>query len=133
MKSGRRTFVPVVYLIIGMVLLILGCTGVVDEFWNGMGCGLIAVGILRMVRLFRFHKDDTYREKVEIEMTDERNRFIRGKAWSWAGYLFILVSGISVIVLKIAGQDLLSMAASCAVCLMLILYWAAYLILRKKY
>lgn len=133
MKSGRRALLSGIYLVLGVILFILSSAGVVDEFWNGMGCGLIAVSILQMVRLFRFHKDDTYREKVEIEMTDERNRFIRGKAWSWAGYLFILVSGISVIVLKIAGQDLLSMAASCAVCLMLILYWAAYLILRKKY
>ena len=68
-----------------------------------------------------------------IAANDERNHFIRGKAWSWAGYLFILITGFSVIGFKLANHDLLSQAASWAVCLMLILYWGAYLVLEKKY
>ena len=31
------------------------------------------------------------------------------------------------------GQELLSFAASWAVCLMLVLYWGSYLWLRRKY
>ena len=133
MNSGRRTVAYIFMMIFGVLLLGLGCAGIVDEFWSGMGGSLMAVAVLRLVRLRRFSKDEAYREKVETEIGDERNSFIRGKAWGWAGYIFILICAVSTIVLRIAGQELLSMAASCAVCLMLVLYWAAHYLLKRKY
>jgi len=133
MKLGRKTAIYVVYIILGVALLALGIAEIVDSFWSGMGSGLLAVSILRLVQLCRIRKDETYREKVETERTDERNRFLRNKAWAWAGYLFILIAAVLIIVLRVMGQELLSMAASGAVCLMLVLYWVAYLILKKKY
>ena len=133
MRQDRRFLVSAVWLVLGAVLAALGFAGQVDEFWCGMGVALILVGILRTVRMYRFRKDENYREKVQIETEDERNRFLRGRAWAWAGYLFILIAAVATIVLKVMGQDLLSMAASGAVCLMLVLYWGAYLVARKKY
>lgn len=133
MNTGKNVAKYIILLVIGVVLMALGIAEIIDEYWSGMGGGFIAVSILRLIRLHRLNKDENYREKLETEVTDERNRFLRNKAWAWAGYLFILIAGIAVIVLKIVGQDLLSLAASYAVCLMLILYWVAYLILRKKY
>ena len=133
MNNSRRAIGYLICMALGIVLLGLGVAEIVDAYWSGMGSGLTVVGILRMVRLYRFQKDESYREKVEVEVSDERNRFLRCKAWSWSGYLFLLIAGIAGIVLKVTGQDLLSMAASFALCLMLILYVGAYLILRKKY
>ena len=66
-------------------------------------------------------------------MGDERNRFLTGKAWAWAGYLFVLISGVATIALKIAGQDQWSLACSYALCLLLVLYWGSYLVLKRKY
>ena len=66
-------------------------------------------------------------------MKDERNHFIRNKAWAWAGYLFVLIAAISTIVLKLLGQDLLSIAAGFAVCILVLLFWGCYLVLKKKY
>ena len=129
----KHTAKYVIYLVLGAVLWVLGPMGIVDEFWSGMGAGLLAVGIVRSVMLYRYRRSESYREKVETELGDERNRFLRNKAWAWAGYLFILISGCGVIVFKLMGQDVLSMAASWAVCLMVVLYYVSYLILRKKY
>ena len=70
---------------------------------------------------------------MEIQSTDERLHFIRSKAWAWAGYLFVLLSAILTIVLKLLGQDLLSVAAGFAVCVLVLLYWVCYLALKKKY
>ena len=70
---------------------------------------------------------------METETKDERNAFLRNKAWAWAGYLFVLFSAVASIVLKIVGHDILSMGASWAVCLIILFYWGAYMILRKKY
>ena len=133
MKSGRAVTKHIIFMILGITLYGLGCTEAVDEYWSGLGSGLLVVSVLRLIQLYRFRKDDAYREKIETEMTDERNRFLRNKAWAWAGYLFILIAGSSVLVLKVIGQDLFSLAASYAVCLMLLLYWGSYMVLRKKY
>lgn len=131
--NGKRIAAQILWAILGCVLLVLGCFEVVDPFWSGMGTALMVVGVMRLIRAYRFSKDASYREKVEIEIGDERNRYLRGKAWAWAGYLFILITAVAVIVLKVVGQELLSIAAGGAICLMLVLYWGAYLLLRKKY
>ena len=98
-----------------------------------MGGALIAVGVVRGIHILRYSKDESYREKREIEQKDERNRFLRNKAWAWAGYLFVLMTAISTVVLKLLGQELLSVAAGFAVCILVLLYWVCYLVLKKKY
>ena len=133
MKENKRIIVSIMWVIIGMVLIGLSFAGIVDEFWSGMGSGLLVVGIIQLVRFYRLKNNEAYREKMEIEASDERNHFIRNKAWAWSGYLFILISAVACIVFKIMGQDLLSMAASGAVCLMLVLYWISYIVLKRKY
>ena len=131
--TNKRMIYYTVMLLVGLVLMSLAFFGKVDEFWNGMGSALAILGAVRLLRGYRLKKNEAYREKVEIAVSDERNQFIRSKAWAWAGYLFIILTGISVIVFKLVGQDLLSQAASWGVCLMLVLYWGAYKVLQKKY
>ena len=133
MKNDRRMIAYIIYIIFGAVLMVLGMLEVVDSFWSGMGGALIAVGVVLIIHILRYHNDESYRENMEIEMKDERNHFIRNKAWAWAGYLFVLITAFSTIVLKLLGQDLLSIAASFAVCILMLLYWVCYLVLKKKY
>lgn len=132
-KTVLNVTINIMWIVIGMVLVSLAYAGKVDSFWNGMGSGLLIVGIIHLLRIRRLNRNTDYREKVEIAENDERNHFLRGKAWAWSGYLFIIICAVSSIVLRIAGQDLLSMAASGAVCLMLILFWGSYMILKRKY
>ena len=129
----KKNIYPIALIITGLALIGLGFAEIVDEFWSGMGSALLVIGAIRLLRFYRLKKNDGYREKMETAVTDERNQFIRMKAWSWAGYLFIMVSAIATIIFRILGQDLLSQFASYAVCLMLVLYWVSYLILKKKY
>lgn len=133
MKQNKRLYVNILWLMIGSILIGLSFAGVVDEYWNGMGMGLAVVGAINLIRYYRLNKNDVYREKIELEASDERNHFIRNKAFAWAGYYFVLIAAVCTIVFKIIGQELLSQAAAYAVCLMLILYWISYLILKRKY
>ena len=133
MKNDRRIVACIIYIILGVALMVLGMLEVVNSFWSGMGGALIAVGVVRMIHILRYHNDESYRENMEIETKDERNQFIRNKAWAWAGYLFVLIAAISTIVLKLLGQDLLSIAAGFVVCVLMLLYWVCYLVLKKKY
>ena len=129
----KSYLVSIIYIVIGAILLGLGFVGMVDEFWNGMGSALLVIGIIQLVRRYRLDRNEVYREKVEIETNDERNKFIRNKAWAWAGYLFVMIMAVASIVLRIVEQDLLSIVAGGAVCLMVLLFWGAYLFLKRKY
>ena len=129
----KKNTYPIALLVAGLVLMGLGFAEIVDEFWSGMGSALLVIGVIRLLRFYRLKKNDGYREKMETAQTDERNQFIRMKAWSWAGYLFIMVSAITTIIFRILSQDLLSQVASYSVCLMLVLYWVSYFVLKKKY
>ena len=129
----KKNIYPIALLVAGLALIGLGFAEIVDEFWSGMGSALAVMGIIRLLRFYRLNKNAAYREKMETAVTDERNQFIRMKAWSWAGYLFIMVSAIATIIFRILGQDLLCQFASGAVCLMLVLYWISFFVLKKKY
>ena len=133
MKQIKRFFAHGLVALMGIALLVLGCLDIIDSFWSGMGAALVVVGVLRIIRTVRLHQDESYRQKVETEASDERNRFIRSKAWAWTGYLYILTAAILSIVLRVVGQELLSLAASASVALMVLLYWIAFVLLRKKY
>lgn len=133
MKHNRRLVAYIIYIVFGAALIVLGTLDIVDSFWSGMGGALIAMGALRVIQFLRYSKDASYREKWEVETQDERNHFIRNKAWAWSGYLFVMIAALSTIMFKLLGQELLSMAASFAVCILVLLYWICYLVLKKKY
>lgn len=121
------------WLLLGLVLTVLSCLETLEEFWSGMGSALLVIGIVRLVRGYRLSKSETYREKRAVAETDERFHFIRNKAWAWSGYLFIIISALGAIVFKLLGRDLLSIASGGAVCLMLVLFWISFFVLKKKY
>lgn len=131
--NNKRLIASIVEIVLGIVLTVCGALGVVDSYWSGMGSALIVVGAIFLIRQIRYKTDKTYQENVDVENHDERNRYIGMKAWSWAGYLFVMLSAVASIALKIAGLDLYSQIAGFAVCILVILYWVSYLILRKKY
>lgn len=131
--KNKRMLVSIIYLVLGAILFGAGFMEVIDPYWSSMGSALFVVGVVQIVRFYRLKNDAAYREKVETELSDERSQFIRSKAWAWSGYLFILIAAVSTIVLKLMGQDLLSIAAGFAVCLLILLYWVCYLLLCKKY
>lgn len=133
MKNDRRIILTIFWIILGAVLLILGVMEKLDSYWSGMGGGLLGVGILQMVRFVRYHRDEQYREKVDIQNSDERNRFLAGRAWAWAGYLYVLINGVAVIALRLLGKNEMSMWAAWSVCLLIMLYWLSWLWMKKKY
>ena len=133
MREKWRFGFSIFWVLVGAVLLGLGVAEVIDSFWSGMGGGLIGVGLVQTVRHIRYRKDAEYREKTDTENKDERNRFIGNKAWAWAGYCFVLVEALLVIVFRLMGKNDLSMMASFNVCGILLLYWVCWLVLRRKY
>ena len=137
MKTNRkiitRAVVAALYFIIGASISIAGEFAAIDSYWSGLGSALIVVGALQMIRIVRYNTNAKYKEKTDIAVQDERNRFLSTKAWSWAGYLYVIIAAVASIAFKLLGNDTLMFAASGSVCLILVLYWVSYLIIRKKY
>ena len=133
MKIEKRFYLNIFYVIAGAVLLACGIFDIADSFWSGMGGALIGVGAIRIFQFMKFRKNPEYREKIETETKDERNKFISLNAWAWSGYAFVMLNAIGTIAFKIAGNETLSRYCSFAVCIVIIFYWISYLILRKKY
>ncbi len=132
--NNKRLALTVFWIVLGAVLVVLTVTEVLDSsIYSGMGGALMAVGTLQLIRAVKYRKDSEYREKVDTELGDERNRFLRMKSWSWAGYFTILIEGIGAIIAMALGERTVQLVLSYSVCLVLVIYWIAYVILSKKY
>lgn len=132
--NNKKLALSIFWAVVGLVLTVLSITEVLDSsIYSGMGGGLMAVGVLQSIRNVKYRKDADYREKIDVEANDERNRFLRMKSWSWAGYIAILVEAAGVIVAIILGEETVRLILSFSVCLILVAYWVSYLVLSRKY
>lgn len=133
MRQNKKMMISVLWLLLGIGLTVGGILGLLDEFWSGMGGGFLAVGVLQLVRRIRYQTNESYREAVDTAKSDERYQFLANKAWAWAGYLFVMIGAVGVIVFRILGMDDLATFCGGSVCLIMVLYWLCYVFLRKKY
>ena len=134
MYDNKRLFLSIFWVVLGAALLILAETGVLDSpRYSGMGVGFIIVGALQIARHIRYRRDPAYREKIDTAFSDERNRFLRMKSWSWAGYIAVIAEGIGAVVAAVRGQETVQMVLSYSVCLLVGAYYISYLVLSRKY
>lgn len=133
MMKNKRLLANIIEVVTGAVLAILGYCGILDSFWSGMGTALVIVGAIMLARQIRYYTNESYKESVDVEVNDERNKYLRIKAWSWAGYLFVMIGAFGAIILKIIGFDQYVSFASGSVCLIMVLYWVSYFVLQRKY
>ena len=131
--SKKNRYMSLFWVALGAVLTVCAMAGVVDLYWHSFGVSLLTVGSLQLWRQRRYRKDEAYREKVDIEAGDERNKFIASRAWAWAGYVFVMIAAVATVAFQIAGRRELSLMASGGVCLMVLLYWGSYMVLKRKY
>ena len=94
---------------------------------------MIAVSSIFLFRQIKYKTNTEYKESVDVERNDERNKYLAMKAWSWAGYIFVILAAISTIVLKLTGHEEGMMITSASVSLIVLLYWISFVILKKKY
>ena len=132
--DNKRLALTIFWIVLGIILVILSVADILDSsIYAGMGGALTAIGVLQLVKTMRYRKDSEYREKIDIEINDERNHYLRMKSWSWTGYIVVLIEGIGVVVALILGQETVQLILSYSVCLILVVYWLTYVILGRKY
>lgn len=132
MKYGKNFIINIIYIILGTTLIITSAMGIIGDIYLGFGCGITAVGIVQLIQKIRYITNKDYKEKVDIETNDERNKYISLKAWSWAGYLFVIIAGFTTIICMILSQTFYMEISAMAVCLIIVLYWISYIIIKRK-
>ena len=132
--DNKKLALNVFWIILGAVLIGLTVTEKLNSsICSGMGGALMAIGVLQTVRTVRYRRDTDYRKKIDTELNDERNEFLRMKSWTWTGTIVVILEGIGVIAAMIAGRQTIQFILSYSVCLILVVYWITYMILRRKY
>ena len=133
MKYSRKIFVSIFWVVLGAALVYISFNYHIDSYWTGLGSAFFVVGVAQIARQLRYRVDNKYREDIDTAVADERNRFIRSRAWATAGYLYVICSAVAVIVLQLVGLKEVSHIISATLCTLLVLYWASYMFLNKKY
>jgi hypothetical protein len=134
MYDNKRLALSIFWVVAGIALVVLSVMEVLDSsLYAGMGGGLAVVGVFQIVRNLKYRTDAEYREKVDVEVNDERNKYLRMKSWSWAGYITVLVEAIGMVVAMITGNHQLQITLAYSVCLITFSFWAAYMVLSRKY
>ena len=128
-----RVLASVLEVVIGVSLIIYSRFGLVDDFWSGFGVSFAIIGALFLFRNIKYHTNKNYREQIDLQNNDERNKYLSMKAWSWSGYLFVIIAAVGTITFKFFGKEDLMLLCCGAVCLIITLYRVSYIILRKKY
>lgn len=133
-KLKQRLYIAISYIVLGLILIL---TDILNHFNNyfifSFGVALLVMGVIRLIRHRNITKDDKSIRKQELAENDERLLMISERAKSWAFSFSLTAAGIIVIVLSLLGYHDLAQPFAWFVCLMTVLYWICWNIIRKKY
>ena len=134
MNNNKRLVLSIFWIVLGITLMILSIAEVLDDcVYSGMGGALTAVGALQLMRNLKYRRDPEYREKIDTELSDERNRFLQMKSWSWAGYIAVMVQAAASVAAYFMGQRTVQLVLWYSICLLVLAYWVSWMILSRKY
>ena len=132
--DNKKLALSIFWVALGALLAGLSIAGVLDSsIYSGMGGALIAVGTLQAVRNLRYRRDPAYREKIDTEYSDERNRFLRMKSWAWTGYIVVIAQAVGAVAAMIMGRRDLQLMLSYSVCFIMVVYLITLSVLNRKY
>lgn len=131
-KMKLRFYTAFVLLALGAAAIVLGV--VFDaEYASPLGAVLLVMGVARIVQYRRIMTNEDTLRKYEVAETDERNLMLWTKARAAAFSLTIVLAALVSTVLYLLHRDEIARTLSFTLYAMLILYYAAYAIYKKKY
>lgn len=131
--NNKKIILSIFWIILGILLIVLEKSGTVNsDYIIGLSGGFIAVGCLQLYRNIKYRTDSEFKENIDIQLSDERSRYIRMKAWSIAGYICVLGCAAASLVCLILKMKTPGMILSFVVCFNIIVYYITLLVLNKK-
>ena len=134
MYNNKKLALSFFWIVAGIAIVAFSVTEKLDSsFYAGMGGALAAVGVVQAIRNIKYRKNAKYREKINVEVNDERYSFLRMKSWSLTGYLFVMFAAAASIAAAVLGEKTVQITLGFSVCAVLVIYWVSYLVLSRKY
>ena len=130
-KLKMRLYFAIFYIVLGLVAVLAGNI-VKNDFLPSYGLAIAVCGIVQIRNYVLITRNEETIKKREIAEKDERNIAISDKAKSFSFIAYILLASVAVIVLHIMGKQYLATVIAETVCALLVFYWIAYIIIRKK-
>ena len=132
--NNKRLALSIFWILLGEVLIWFSIAGKIDSaYFSGLGGALIAGGVLQMMRISKYRKNVEYKEKIDTELSDERNKFLAMKSWFYTGKIVALIEAVGILIAFLLRQEAVAQTLSYSVCLLALVYWISYMILSKKY
>ena len=103
-----------------------------NHFISSFGLGLVICGIIRIRNYIIITKNEETIQKQRIAENDERNIAIMHRARSITFFVYTMISCAAVIVLSLFNQQKAAQLIGGSLCLLLIIYWISYWVIRKK-
>lgn len=115
-KIKNRIVYCVCLIALGAASLVLGLGNIlpvemseyIGGYYLGLGSGLIAAGIITIIRHVRTLRDPEQLKAKEIYENDERNKMIGLKAWSYTGYAMFLILYVGMLVAGFVSEMVLN-------------------------
>ena len=105
------------------VPLASGNTDFSAGFYNGIGFGLMVASIITIIKNIRLLKNKKALKQRDIYESDERNRLIGLKTWSYTGYAMFIILYIALLVAGalnvVVMKTILAVLAVFALCLLI--------------
>lgn len=132
-KLKIRLYCGIGFTLLGIAIIVISnLMQPANEYLSMFGLCMAVVGINRIRHYFLITKNEETIQKREVAESDERNIYISSKARSIAFYIYVLAVSLAVIVFHILGRQEIAVFLSYTVCLLLVIYWITYFIVRKK-
>ena len=132
-KLKTRLYVAIAFIVLGITLIAISFITKTDNYFiSSFGLALVVMGIARTRRYFIITKNEERIRKTEISETDERNISIHQKARGAAFSTYLLLSGLSVIVLSFLAIHEAAKWISYSMCVLVVIYWISYFIYQRK-
>lgn len=130
-KLKLRIFFCIILLVLGAASLYVGAfvplasgnMSYSSGYYVGLGCGLIAAAVITIFKNIYLLKNKKALKQREIYESDERNRMIGLKCWSYAGYAMFILLYIALLfagaVNVVVMNTILVILAAFALCLLI--------------
>ena len=132
-KLRIRLIVAICYIVFGLAFaLVFTLADPSNSFFSGFGFAFVGVGIARIIQHFKITKNEDTINKQKIAETDERNIAISTKAGYAAFYVSVFLIAVAIVLLEIFKRGEMASALGLVMCVMLVIYWISYFIIRKR-
>lgn len=132
-KLKIRLYTAVTYLIFGLCLIACALIFKTENYFvSSFGFALFIIGAARVRNYFIITRSEENIRRQKTAESDERNIEISRRAKSLTFLVYIILSGIAVIVLSFMGKNDVAAFISYPVCAMIVIYWISWFIYNKK-